>query len=94
MSIFSATLDDLEVNFFSGTTTAGDVQEATSSNDHWNVLLNLYSTSTSNGRTAPAATATSVVFWGLQGADQAWWSSDLKDIQVQNENLNPRAVGI
>jgi len=73
----------IPISVLTGTTTAGDVQEATSSTDHWNVLLNLYSTSTSNGRTAPAATATSVVFWGLQGADQAWWSSDLKKIQAK-----------
>ena len=64
-------------------TASGDVTDTA----QWNALLNLYSTDATNGRTAPTGTATSVVFWGLQGADQAWWSSDLKDIQVQNEKI-------
>jgi hypothetical protein len=73
------------------TETAGDVTDAA----QWAALLNLYSTDATNGRTAPAGTATSVVFWGLQGADQAWWSSNLKDIQTRartgdaNANFKP-----
>ena len=61
--------------------TTGDITDA----GQWALVTNLYSTDATNGRNAPTGTATSVVFWGLQGADRAWWSSNLKDIQVQNE---------
>lgn len=69
----------------------GDVTDTA----QWDALLNLYSTNGSNGRTPPTGTELSVVFWGLQGADQAWWSSDLKDIQARartgdaNANYKP-----
>ena len=63
------------------TDTAGDITDA----GQWALATNLYSTDATNGRNSPTGTATSVVFWGLQGADRAWWSSNLKDIQVQNE---------
>ena len=35
------------------------------------------------GQTSAADGEVGVYFWGLHGADQAWWSSDLKAIQTQ-----------
>jgi len=73
----------------SGSVGTDDIQSAT----YWDVAVNLYSVDLTNGRNAPAPTATSVVFWGLQGANRAWWSSDLKNIQTKarmngNDRLN------
>ena len=50
-------------------------------------LLNVYTLSATTGKTSTAngdstyTKATEQVFWGLQGADQTWWSSNLKTIQ-------------
>lgn len=50
--------------------------------------LNIYFDNVSDGKADVAAdlgttreTATEMTFWSLQGADMAWWSSDLKKIQ-------------
>jgi len=60
-------------------------------------LLNVYTLSGTTGKTGvandnnTADKATEQVFWGLQGADQTWWSTNLKTIQ-NNAVDNPTAV--
>lgn len=45
----------------------------------WTSRTNLYSDSATNGRTTEPG-ADTIVYWGLQGASRAWWSSNLKAI--------------
>jgi len=56
----------------------------------WTSRTNLYSDDGTNGRTTVPG-ANSVVYWGLQGANRAWWSSDLKSI-ANNVRINGDAA--
>jgi hypothetical protein len=61
--------------------------------------LNLWFKNAANGKAhtddGAGRSGDDMVFWGLQGADQAWWSDDLKTIQsILNTATNAGNTGI
>lgn len=61
-------------------------------------LVNIYFNNNSDGKTAVSngdstRDAAEMTFWGLQGAGQTWWSSNLKSIQTKLYGKTATPVG-